>query len=564
MNVNLFVLSLIIFLQYVSCKKRCTKPKGNVGDVRYDECIEFRCLKVKGKAKWIKSPAWEHCCVYNGKLFEPNHSIITKLNVSSECAVTLICEEGGITEVLLSSEEHHEDFVKQFNKTYASVEEFEKRKKIFHKRNHKRIKHNKLFDEGKVSWKEGIHEHSDLTDEEFISKFTGASIDKNFKIHISDEMKKAKAQKTTVPSSFSWRDQGGVTPIKNQGQCGSCVTFGTVAPIETCFWRYTNDLVTLSEKQLLDCGYGKYDAHGCSGAQLNAYFNLIKNDQNGRLYKESCYPYAPQVDTCQVEPSCTYEPAVMKDYSADYDVDEELLKKYIYVNPVETGVNANCFMNYQSGIYSDATCTGNVNHAVAIVGYGTENGVDYWEVKNSWGTWWGENGYIRIKRGGHVAQIGTYVYQPSCEQCQRHYDMSDDEWYPIIDCREELNLAITPGDSVNSAVHTKAFDPTNDRQLWRQDKEGRIYNKHNGLVWVWDGYGSRFEGSGTAFFWSFNDCFKSSWNPPRVYLQSLSDEYGKGQRCINMANVNDKDGTNLMLFPCDSMNPPNGCFKFKL
>jgi len=87
MKLHLIVIILIIFLHYVSCKKRCTKPKGNVGDVRYDKCVESRCMKVKGKARWVKSPAWEHCCAYNGKLFEPNHSIITKFNVSSECAV---------------------------------------------------------------------------------------------------------------------------------------------------------------------------------------------------------------------------------------------------------------------------------------------------------------------------------------------------------------------------------------------------------------------------------------------------------------------------------------------
>ena len=102
-----------------------------------------------------------------------------------------------------------------------------------------------------------------------------------------------------------------------------------------------------------------------------------------------------------------------------------------------------------------------------------------------------------------------------------------------------------------------AFNPNNDKQLWRQDKDGRIYNKATGNVWVFDKYGSRFEAPGTDFFWDFN----SNYENTKVYLEALSDQLGN--RCINMGNRFHHQGTNLFLYPCKTMHPTNGCFKFK-
>jgi len=135
----------------------------------------------------------------------------------------------------------------------------------------------------------------------------------------------------------------------------------------------------------------------------------------------------------------------------------------------------------------------------------------------------------------------------SCNQC---------EWYPIVDCRNELNLAIQI-EADGSNLRTTAFNPNNDKQLWRQDKDGRIYNKATGKVWVFDKYGSRFEAPGTDFFWDFNSHYENT----KVYLEALSDQLGN--RCINMGNRFHHQGTNLFLYPCETMYPTNGCFKFK-
>jgi len=160
------------------------------------------------------------------------------------------------------------------------------------------------------------------------------------------------------------------------------------------------------------------------------------------------------------------------------------------------------------------------------------------------------------------SQISEGSFCPRTSECKQTYNMGPNDWYPIVDCREELNLAIEAVFKNGWVLRTTAFDPKNDKQLWRQDKDGRIYNKATGKVWVWDIYGNRFQAPGTKFFWSFNSCYKNAKNPPRVYLEAISDQYGN--RCVNMANLNNHKGTTLMLYPCKTMNPPNGCFKFKM
>jgi len=146
--------------------------------------------------------------------------------------------------------------------------------------------------------------------------------------------------------------------------------------------------------------------------------------------------------------------------------------------------------------------------------------------------------------------------------CELQYDMDPNEWYPIIDCREFLNLAVeVNGDG--SDPRTRKIDPYNDKQLWRQDADGRLYNKATRKVWANDFFGSRFKDSDdNDFFWSFNSCYEKAKDPPRVYLEALSHQVAG--RCLSMNEPYNIHGADLVFKSCKDMDPKHGCFKLKV
>jgi len=146
--------------------------------------------------------------------------------------------------------------------------------------------------------------------------------------------------------------------------------------------------------------------------------------------------------------------------------------------------------------------------------------------------------------------------------CELQYDMDPNEWYPITDCREFLNLAVEVNPD-GSEPRTRPFDPYNDYQLWRQDADGRLYNKATGKVWAYDLFGSRFKDSdANDFFWSFNSCYEKAKDPPRIYLEAKSDQLGN--RCLSMNEPYSIQGADLVLKSCNDMYPKHGCFKLKV
>jgi len=206
----------------------------------------------------------------------------------------------------------------------------------------------------------------------------------------------AKADNATT---WDWRDYGAVTAVKNQGQCGSCWSFGTTGDLEGTWFLAGNRLVALSEQQLVSCD--KTDA-GCNGGlQENAFDYIIRT---GGIQSEDDYPYTSELGItapCQVDSKKFV--ANMKAWAqvSDSPDGESKIAPYLVSNgPVTIGINANPMQDYVRGIDDPNFCSVlNLNHAVLIVGYGTEAGTDYWLIKNSWGETWGESGYYRIVRG---------------------------------------------------------------------------------------------------------------------------------------------------------------------
>jgi KDEL-tailed cysteine endopeptidase len=203
------------------------------------------------------------------------------------------------------------------------------------------------------------------------------------------------ARATNLPSSVDWRTLGAVTPVKNQGSCGSCWAFATVATIEGINQIKTKQLVSLSEQELVDCDSGD---EGCDGGLFEHAYDFVK--KNGGLTTETFYPYLAKKQTCNINKEKSHS-AIIDGYETVPANDEEALKKAVAAQPVAVAIDASGsdLQFYSEGVFT-GDCGKELNHAVTVVGYGENpNGSKYWIVKNSWGTRWGEAGYIKMERG---------------------------------------------------------------------------------------------------------------------------------------------------------------------
>jgi cathepsin L len=293
------------------------------------------------------------------------------------------------------------NFQERFNKKYETLEETENRFQIFRSNLRNIILHNLDLTQ---NFTMGVNQFTDLTPQEFKEQFVGSLRTKVG----SYGCKSFSSGASGVPSSIDWRQKGVVNPVRDQGQCGSCWAFATTANAESVWAISFGELFDLSEEFLVDCATGiGYFNMGCNGGQPDSAFKYMIN--NGQC-SEASYPYeagtTKTAGSCQ---KCSIEPV---QFSGCYDVapkDQVSLMAAVSKQPVVIAIEADTryFQSYSSGILDSATCGTTLDHAVEIVGYGTENGVDYWNVRNSWGSSWGENGYVRIKKTSSTNDIGV-------------------------------------------------------------------------------------------------------------------------------------------------------------
>ena len=188
-----------------------------------------------------------------------------------------------------------------------------------------------------------------------------------------------------------------MTPVKNQGICGSCWAFSATGSLEGQYFRKNNKLVSLSEQNLIDCSK-EHGNNGCEGGFSNLGFDYIK--ENGGIETEESYPYY-RTD----EQECKFNEksiaATCTGYMSIKTGDEENLKNAVAtIGPIAVAIQVtSSFVFYRSGVYYEPGCDpSKLNHAGLVVGYGNERGQDYWLVKNSWGENWGQDGYIKMAR----------------------------------------------------------------------------------------------------------------------------------------------------------------------
>eukprot|EP01018_Ginkgo_biloba_P020991 Gb_14461 [translate_table: standard] len=257
----------------------------------------------------------------------------------------------------------------------------------------------------------GLNSFSDLTNEEFRTHQLGLRKHVSF-VKRGEEWNSTHIQLYNIPSSLDWRDSGAVTPVKNQGACGDCWAFSATGAIEGINKIVTGSLVSLSEQELCDCDTS-YNS-GCDGGLMDYAFEWVI--RNHGIDTEEDYPYAGVQKTCNRRKLDRH--VVTIDGYADVPVNNErALLQAVVTQPVSVGISGGgrAFQLYSGGIFT-GPCSSSLDHATLIVGYGSQNGIDYWIVKNSWGTGWGMNGYAYMVRNRNdpegICGINTLASYP--------------------------------------------------------------------------------------------------------------------------------------------------------
>jgi C1A family cysteine protease len=286
-------------------------------------------------------------------------------------------------------------FLQEYHKSYTNASEYEYRLSVFSDnlvRINKQNEEHTLVSGAAVF---GVTQFSDLTEQEFKSRYLTAVPQPTVGEVVTFEGETA--------AEIDWRTKDVLTRVKDQGQCGSCWAFSATEAIESFAKLANRALIELAPQQITSCD--KTDA-GCNGGWPYNAYNYVKSA--GGIESEGAYPYTS--GSTGKTGNCNFDSgkvAISLNGYKSVATGENNLEAALNVGPVSVCVDANSWGSYRGGILS--TCGTSVDHCVQAVGYTS----DYWVIRNSWGTSWGENGFMRIARGRNLCLISSYVTYPT-------------------------------------------------------------------------------------------------------------------------------------------------------
>ncbi|KAL3274653.1 hypothetical protein HHI36_016033 [Cryptolaemus montrouzieri] len=294
-------------------------------------------------------------------------------------------------------------FQNEFGRSYTSSLEAEKRFSIFENSLREVEEHNRRYHNGEVSYTKGINDFSDWTDQEFMDYVNQYEWEGYSRLPYDLFMPNSSFK---VPNKVDWRS---ITRVKNQGRCRSCWAFGAVGSLEAQLYLRKGKDIALSEQNLIDCSWEEGNEGCTSGTRAKAYEYIYKHG----LQSERDYPYEAKVGKCRFKRRKSV--VSISGYVRIRSIETHLIAAVASMGPVSIAFHSTKrFSSYKSGILEINNCKKfPLNHAAVVVGYGRENGKDYYIIKNSWGRKWGEQGYFRLgNRGSNPCGVAERPFFP--------------------------------------------------------------------------------------------------------------------------------------------------------
>ncbi|XP_052220908.1 procathepsin L-like isoform X1 [Dreissena polymorpha] len=305
------------------------------------------------------------------------------------------------------------EYKKVHNKTYETAKEEVVRRLYWEDTLRFIREHNLRYDRGEVTYTVGENQFADMAEDEFEKTMLRGLI-------LPEEGAEVYPEALTEPDpnaalDIDWRQRGVVTPVKDQGDCGSCWAFSAIGSLEAIlrkniWWRADS---WLSEQNLVDCASRTYKNYGCRGGWMNNAFTYIRDNRG--IDTEECYPYSGQDGRCAYRRDCIG--ASISGYQNVGKSEHSLASSLSSVGPIT--VTADCsdrgFKSFRNGIYYNPNCNSNLpTHAMVAVGYVNSSAGNYWIIKNSWGTTWGDKGYVYMaKDKGDTCGLSKFASYPT-------------------------------------------------------------------------------------------------------------------------------------------------------
>jgi len=302
-------------------------------------------------------------------------------------------------------------YKEKWNKSYLTKAEDDKRRMLYLDNLMMVNVHNREYDQGKHTYWMAVNPLADMTEDEIIAQKTGVKLPKN----MGDSPVRVPSEKAT-PDAINWVEKGAVQHVKDQGQCGSCWAFGTCGAFEGQYFVKYGKLIDCAEQQLVSCSGPEYDTEGCNGGWMNGAMDYVRDNGENGIDTQASYPYTARDDTCDTAKTQDGQDVATTCPGGHILVETNeaaVMEAVGNLGPIVICIDCNsAWRAYSGGIFDDPSCRENgVLHAVTLCGY--DNNQKYWLIKNSWNTWWGDQGYMKMvkdKSGYPYGMCGIAQY----------------------------------------------------------------------------------------------------------------------------------------------------------